>query len=192
MERFGIRWGTLISWRRGIAAAVLAPAAVTLLAIPRDHPPAATVALLYVLAVVAAARLGGAIPGAPASVLSFLSLNFFFTSPLHTLVVGAPRFLVALFVFLIVAGVVGLLLSSAVLAKSKGGASRIRSATRAEAVVLAEPHPPPKPHRRVSEGRAEMMREMEAVELRESRRLRSERSRAYYREWNERIRYLRE
>ena len=33
---------------------------------------------------------------------------------------------------------------------------------RAEAVLLAEPSPPPKPYRRVSEGRAEMMREMEA------------------------------
>jgi two-component system, OmpR family, sensor histidine kinase KdpD len=119
VERFGIRRGTLISWRRGIAAAVLAPAAVTLLAIPRDHPPTAIVALIYVLAVVVAARLGGAIPGAAASVLSFLSLNFFFTSPLHSLAVGAPRLLVALFVFLIVAGVVGLLLSSAMDAKSK-------------------------------------------------------------------------
>jgi two-component system, OmpR family, sensor histidine kinase KdpD len=119
VERFRIRWGTLISWRRGIAAAVLAPAAVTLLAIPRDHPPTAIVALLYVLAVVVAARLGGAIPGAAASVLSFLSLNFFFTSPLHTLAVGAPQLLVVLFVFLIAAGVVGLLLSSAVDAKSK-------------------------------------------------------------------------
>ncbi len=36
---------------------------------------------------------------------------------------------------------------------------------RAEAVVIAEPSPPPKPHRRVSEGRAEMMREMEAAKL---------------------------
>ena len=62
---------------------------------------------------------------------------------------------------------------------------------RAEAVVLAEPSPPPKPHPRVSEGRAEMMREVEAGKLREARRLRSERSRGYYREWNER-RHLRD
>ena len=62
---------------------------------------------------------------------------------------------------------------------------------RAEAVLLAEPSPPPKPYRRVSEGRAEMMREMEAAKLLEARRLRSERSRADYREWNERRRDLR-
>jgi len=36
-----------------------------------------------------------------------------------------------------------------------------------------------------------MMREMEAAKLLEARRLRSERSRAYYREWNERRRDLR-
>jgi two-component system sensor histidine kinase KdpD len=129
MERFGICWGTLISWRPGIAAAVLAPAAVTLLGIPRDHLPAAIVALLYVLAVVVAARLGGAIPGAAASVLSFLSLNFFFTSPPHTFAVGAPRLLVALFVCLIVAGVVGLLLSSAMLSPRRSAANQKRDSS---------------------------------------------------------------
>jgi hypothetical protein len=38
----------------------------------------------------------------------------------------------------------------------------------------------------------EMMRDMEVSERREARRLRSERSRAYYREWQERIRALRD
>ena len=37
-----------------------------------------------------------------------------------------------------------------------------------------------------------MMREMEAAKRREARRLRSERSRAYWREWNERRRGLRD
>ena len=63
---------------------------------------------------------------------------------------------------------------------------------RAEAVILAEPPPPLTPRRQVSEGRPEMMRELEAAKLREARRLRSERSRAYYREWNERLRDLRD
>ena len=61
-----------------------------------------------------------------------------------------------------------------------------------EAVVLANAFPPSKPRRQVSEGRAEMMREQDATKLREARRLRSERSRAYYREWNERRRKLRD
>jgi two-component system sensor histidine kinase KdpD len=75
--------------------------------------------MLYVLAVVFAARVGGAVSGVAASLLSFLSLNFFFTSPLHTFAVAALQDVVALLVFLVVAGVVGLLLSSAVEAKSK-------------------------------------------------------------------------
>lgn len=119
MERLPLPWKASSSWRRGMVAAVGPPAAVTLLAIPREHPPTAVVAVLFVLAVVIASRLGGAIPGAAASILSLLSLNFFFTSPLHTFAVAEPEDLVALIVFLIVAGVVGLLLSSAVQAESK-------------------------------------------------------------------------
>jgi hypothetical protein len=58
---------------------------------------------------------------------------------------------------------------------------------RAETVVLAKPIPPREPRRQVSEGRAELMREMEAAKRLEARRLRSERSRAYYREWKARL-----
>ena len=95
-----------------------APAAVTLLAIPKAHPPTAVVALLFVLAVLVAVRVGGALAGVVASFVSFLSLNFFFTPPLHTFGVGALEDLVALLVFLVVSGTVGLLLSSAVAARS--------------------------------------------------------------------------
>lgn len=106
-------------FRRQITGAVAGPAAVTLLALPSSHPPTAVVAVLYVLAVVIASRLGGAPSGVAASLFSFLSLNFFFTPPLHTFVVAAPEDLVALFVFLVASVIVGLLLSSAVDAKSK-------------------------------------------------------------------------
>lgn len=119
MEWFPIRWGVTSSWRRALGAAAVPPALVTFLALPRDHPPTAVVAVLYVLAVVFAARMGGSVAGIAASVLSFLSLNFFFTLPLHTFAVGAPEDLVALIVFLAVAGVVGILLSSAVEARSR-------------------------------------------------------------------------
>ncbi len=40
-------------------------------------------------------------------------------------------------------------------------------------VILARAHPPSKPRRQVSEGRPEMMREVEAAKQREARRLRS-------------------
>jgi two-component system sensor histidine kinase KdpD len=102
-----------------VIAAVGGPAAVTLLAIPDPHPPTAVVAVLYVLAVVVAARLGGVLSGVAASVLSFLSLNFFFTRPLHTFIVGAPEDLVSLVVFLIASVVVGVLFSATVEAKSR-------------------------------------------------------------------------
>ena len=77
------------------------------------------VAVLFVLAVVIAARVGGAGAGIVASLLSFLALNFFFTPPFHTFGVAAPEDLVALFAFLVTSVIVGLLLSSALQAKSK-------------------------------------------------------------------------
>jgi two-component system sensor histidine kinase KdpD len=95
-----------------------APGVVTLLAIPNEHLPTAVMALLFVLAVLVAVRVGGAVAGIAASILSFLSLNFFFTRPLHTFIVGTIEDLVALLVFLVVAVTVGLLLSSAVTARS--------------------------------------------------------------------------
>jgi K+-sensing histidine kinase KdpD len=96
MENFRLRWNGAGSRGQGVLAAVGGPAAVTLLAMPDRHPPTAVVAVLYVLAVVIAARLGGVRSGVAASLLSFLSLNFFFTRPLHTFVVGAPEDLVSL------------------------------------------------------------------------------------------------
>lgn len=119
MKDLRLRWATTTPLVRRLLAAVAAPSAVTLLAIPEEHPPTAVVAVLYVLAVVIAARVGGALAGVGASLLSFLSLNFFFTPPFHTFVVAAPEDLVALFVFLIVSVIVGLLLSSALTAKSR-------------------------------------------------------------------------
>ena len=101
-----------------VLVAVCAPGAVSLLAIPREHPPTTVIALLFVLAVLITVRVGGATSGIGASVLSFLSLNFFFTPPLHTFVVGTIEDLVALLVFLVVSVTVGLLLSSAVAARS--------------------------------------------------------------------------
>ena len=112
-------WVLRPSLVRRLGAAAVTPAAVTLLAIPTDHPPTTVVAVLYVLAVVIAARVGGSISGVVAAVISFLSLNFFFTSPLHTFAVASSEDLVALFVFLAAAIVVGLLLSSTLDAKAK-------------------------------------------------------------------------
>ena len=95
MDGFRVRWGVARSLHKSAFAAIAGPAAVTLLAILEERPETAVVALLYVLAVVVVARVGGALAGVASSLVSFLALNFFFTKPLHTLAVGAPEDLIA-------------------------------------------------------------------------------------------------
>lgn len=73
----------------------------------------ATAALAYVLAVTAAATLGGLWAGLTASIVSFLGLNFFFTQPYHTFVVTKPDDLIALLVFLLVSATIGALIATA-------------------------------------------------------------------------------
>src|SRR5205823_5470365 len=70
-------------------------------------------ALLYLLAVVAAAALGRLWPGLVASGLSFVGLDYYFTTPVHTFVVGKTEDLIALAVFLVVAAAVSTALSAA-------------------------------------------------------------------------------
>jgi DNA invertase Pin-like site-specific DNA recombinase len=63
---------------------------------------------------------------------------------------------------------------------------------REVSVLVAAATPAPIPRHRVSEGRAEMMRDLEADKRRAAREQRSQRARAYYQEWNKRLRALRE
>lgn len=97
-----------------LASVVVAPGLVTLLALFPEHPGTTAVALLYVLAVFAAAATAGIAGGVAASLLSFLALNFFFTPPFHTFAVASSTDAVALGVFLLVSVSVGLLLSLSV------------------------------------------------------------------------------
>lgn len=69
----------------------------------RDHLGLATVALVYLLVVFLASLRGGRPASIVASVLAFLTMNFFFTVPYHTLFVAAPRDVFSLLVFLAVA-----------------------------------------------------------------------------------------
>lgn len=99
---------------RAVLIAVGTPAAalgVALLVQPERELGAVS---LFLLAVVAAAVLGGLWAGVGSSVLGFLSLNFFFTEPLHTLHVRNRDDVLALVVFLIVALVVGWVVARAV------------------------------------------------------------------------------
>jgi two-component system sensor histidine kinase KdpD len=93
--------------------ALLFPGVVTALAALPLRTSTTMAALGFVLAVTGAALIGGSVAGLLASLLSFLALNFFFTSPVGTFSVGKTEDLVALVVFLLVSAVVGALVSRA-------------------------------------------------------------------------------
>ncbi|HEY3212696.1 MAG TPA: ATP-binding protein [Actinomycetota bacterium] len=69
---------------------------------------------VFLLAVVVASVVGGIWAGVGSSVLGFLAINYFFTEPLHTLRVHNRDDVVALVVFLVVALLVGWVVSRAV------------------------------------------------------------------------------
>jgi two-component system, OmpR family, sensor histidine kinase KdpD len=84
---------------------------VALLAQPERQLGAVSV---FLLAVVVASVAGGIWAGIASSVLGFLAINYFFTEPLHTLRVHNRDDVVALVVFLVVALLVGWVVSRAV------------------------------------------------------------------------------
>jgi two-component system sensor histidine kinase KdpD len=87
--------------------------------------------LLYLLAVVAIALVGGMWVALASAVAAALLINFYFVEPLHTLSVAQPDQAVALVVFVVVAGVV----SGAVeLASRRAGAAE---RARAEAEMMS-------------------------------------------------------
>lgn len=107
-----------LRWLR--PAVVLAfPAAVTALAALPGEVSTSSAAMAFVLAVASAAVVAGTAAGLSVSVLSFLSLNFFFTPPVGTLSVRKTEDLVALVVFLIVSATVSALVSRAVAQRSR-------------------------------------------------------------------------
>jgi two-component system sensor histidine kinase KdpD len=90
-----------------------------------------TVLLLFLALVVTTAVVGGRAPAFTAAVLGSLAANWYFTPPLYRLTIADPENLVALVVFLGVAGAV----SSFVVASARRTADAARA--RAEAQTLA-------------------------------------------------------
>ena len=85
------------------AAGVLATVALIHVVLRINNPTiGALVLLLVVLVVATATRLEAAIA---TSLLAMLAFNYFFLPPLHTFTIADPQNLVALFVFLAVAGI---------------------------------------------------------------------------------------
>ncbi|HEX7526773.1 MAG TPA: DUF4118 domain-containing protein, partial [Gaiellaceae bacterium] len=101
--------------------------------------------LCYLLLVVAVATTGGAVPAALASVLGFILLNWFFAPPIHTFTISNGRDLLALFAFLVVAGVISVLVDLATRRRNDAYRARTeaRSLARMAAVVLRAHDPLP-------------------------------------------------
>ena len=102
------------SWARIVVSSLVAPAAAVGIGLVLGSHNLAAAAAICLLAVVAAAAIGGLASGMIASVVSFLALNFFFTEPRHTFVVHDAGDIVALFAFLLTAVIVGGLLGRAI------------------------------------------------------------------------------
>jgi len=134
-RRPGRRRRSPITARRQAGGWVLAVAGVALLTLLLANLRASvalpTVLLLYLALVVTSAAVGGPAPAFVAAGLGSLAANWYFTPPLYRLTIADPENLVALVVFLGVAGAV----SNFVLRSARRAADANRA--RAEAHTLA-------------------------------------------------------
>jgi two-component system sensor histidine kinase KdpD len=114
-----------------VVGVVLLPLLTVVMAGMRDNLGLPGTLLLYLLAVVAIAAIGGVWPALGASVAAFLLANWYFIPPLHEWTIHEGRDVIALVVFLLVAGVVSALVNAA------GRRSAEAARARAEAGTLA-------------------------------------------------------
>ena len=116
-------------WAGAALAVVGLPCLTAVLTAHRDDLTYATPVLLVLLLVLAVALVGGLRPAVPAAVGGGLLLNYFFTPPVHRLVVDRPQDLLVLGVYLTVAVAVSVVVDVA--------ARRTVEATRAGAEAQA-------------------------------------------------------
>ncbi|MHB1547934.1 MAG: ATP-binding protein [Acidimicrobiales bacterium] len=130
----------------GLVIAIVALPLVTLcLAATRGELPLGTVSLLYLLPVVAAAAVGGALAGAVAGLGGFLVLNWFFSPPIHTLSIADPRDVFTLVVFVVVAAIVSALVDVAARRSVDARRARLQAASLARATGTLVDRPDPLP-----------------------------------------------
>jgi two-component system sensor histidine kinase KdpD len=115
--RLPVRVSLGVSARRqfigAITAVVLLALLTPVLVQVREDVPLATDLLLYLLVVVIVAAIGGPWVAAATAVVSFLLVNYYFTPPIHEFTIAHGHNILALFVFLIVVGVVSVLVAVA-------------------------------------------------------------------------------
>jgi two-component system sensor histidine kinase KdpD len=100
---------------------------------------------VYLLVVVGVAAVGGFVPSMIAAVGGFLLANYFFTEPLYTFTVDERDNLIALIVFVIVGGVVGVLVSRAARRRAEAAQAQAEAETlaRLSGTLLSEQDPVP-------------------------------------------------
>ncbi len=114
----------------GCALSVGLPVLATLvgLAWPDEAVGLSGITLLHLLAVVAAASVGGVVPGVLAALVGGGLVNFFFVPPTGTVFIDAPKHVVNLAVFLLVSTLISLIVERA--------ARKARAAAHATATSL--------------------------------------------------------
>ncbi len=131
----------LLAWLTAVAGI---PALTAVLVPMRDDVGLPTILLLYLLLVVVVAALGGVVPAMVSALAAFLVVNRLFTPPIHTWTIAEAENLVALVVFVVVAGVMSAFVSAA----ARRRAEATRAAAEAETLAglagtVAEPDPLP-------------------------------------------------
>jgi two-component system, OmpR family, sensor histidine kinase KdpD len=96
-------------WTSAVVGAATLLALTVGVALVDERLALSTIMLLYLTVVIGIAFGGGIRPAIPAAIASALLINWFFTPPVHTWKVANPEDVVALVVFLLVAGSVSVL-----------------------------------------------------------------------------------
>jgi two-component system, OmpR family, sensor histidine kinase KdpD len=130
------------AWGLALAGAPLLCAAMVPL---RQHLQLSSVLLLFLLQVVAAAAVGGAGPALAAATLGFLLANWYFTPPLHTWTIDEPQSLLALLVYVVVAGVVSWFVATVARRSAEVARARAEAETLARVAAASADEDPLRP-----------------------------------------------
>jgi two-component system sensor histidine kinase KdpD len=129
------RVGASLGRRRlvlGWLLAVVGTTVLTAVLVPLHRGPAPTFeAILYLALAVGCALVGGLGPALAASVLAVLSLNFWFTEPVHTLRVASGVNILTLVTFALVSAAVSSVVDSAARRRAQATAARVEADTLA-------------------------------------------------------------
>jgi two-component system, OmpR family, sensor histidine kinase KdpD len=145
-----VRPATGLPLRRRLAGAGIGLVLISLLTVVlsalRDQVALSSILLVYLLAVVAIAAVGGLWPALCAALASSLVINWYFTPPIHTWTIAEPANLFAIFVFVVVAAVVSGLVDLAARARAEAqrGTAEAEALARLAGWLLTEDDPIPR------------------------------------------------